>query len=298
MTRPAMALAALALALSSCGSDDDAMAPDATTPRADAALAFDARPPSDGPVGPDAAVANDAASAIDAAGPSSLSGHRDRLLSTLGDEVCSTWASFDQSQRAVFLTLTHRLFLAGTPDGEPAIAHLTRLHLVLGGGADGGDCGGAENNRLFLSMDDYLWQLAVDTWEGGRVIDDGGGSTFLRTRDVAGPHDPFDASIESDVGLRCALLIETSESRPPTAQAHFFLEGSEAPVERGSGISLPADPRMLEIDHDFDCVHRSNPTCSDFEEKYRRHYGDFECEWTPSACEAVGTGCYRDVAAP
>jgi hypothetical protein len=294
--RPCGTIALLALLLAACGSDDDATTGDGgdradAAPMLDAPATVDARGTLDAPPGTDGDVTTDA-------GASTLSGHRDRLLATLDPDTCAAWASFDVSQRAVFLTLTHRLFLARTPDGEPVIAHLSRLWLVLGGGTDGGDCGGAENNRLFLSMDDYLWQHMVDTWGGARVIEDGGGSTFLRTRDIAGPHDPFDASVESDIGLRCTLLIETSESRPPTAQAHFFLDGSAVPVERGSRISLPAEARMLEIDHDYDCVHRSNPTCSDFEDRYRDGYGDFECEWTPSACEAVGADCYRDVATP
>jgi hypothetical protein len=228
--------------------------------------------------------------ALDAGG-SALGAHRDRLLATLG-EPCATWASFDASQRAVFLTLTHRMFLSRTPDGLPMLAHVTRVYLVLGGG-DGEDCGGDENNRLFLQMDAYLHARMVETWDGARIIEDGGGSTWLRTRDAAGPHDPFDASDETDVGLSCTLLFEDSDSRPPTAQAHFFLAGSEAAVERGSGISLAADPYMLEIDHDFDCIHRSNPTCSDFEERYRTNYGDFECEWVPSSCTPIGGGCYR-----
>jgi hypothetical protein len=178
------------------------------------------------------------------------------------------------------------------------LSHVERLYLVLGGGSDGSTCGGSENNRLFLGMDDYLWGRMVETWDGDAVIEDGGGSHWLHTRDIAGPHDPFDASNETDTGLRCSLLIETSESRPPTAQAHFFLEGSAVAVERGDGISLPTDPRMLEIDHDFDCVHRSNPTCSDFEDRYRESHGDYECDWVPSACTPEGTGCHRSAAAP
>lgn len=222
-----------------------------------------------------------------------LDAHRDRLLVTLG-EPCATWASFDESQRAVFLTITHRFFLSQTPDGLSMLDHLERVFAVLGGGSSGTSCGGSENNRLFLGIDAYLHGLLVDTWNGARAIGDGGGSTWLRTRDAAGPHDPFDASDESDIGLRCTAFFEDSDSRPPTAQAHFFLAGSEVPIARGD-IMLPADPRMLEIDQDYNCVHDSNPTCRDFEDRYRDHYGDFGCEWVPSACTAVGTGCYRSV---
>ncbi len=248
----------------------------------------------DGGLSPDAAGAHDAGGDADAGAPEpTLAGLRDALLGTMTDAPCETWAGFDESRRAVFLTLTHRLFTSRTPDGRPMLSHIERLYLVLGGGDDGTSCGGAENNRLFLGMDAYLWQAMVDTWNDEGAIDDGGGSRWIHTRDIAGPHDPFDASAETDTGLRCTLLIETSGSRPPTAQAHFFLEGSAVPVERGSGISLPADPRMLEIDHDFDCLHRSNPTCSDFEDRYRDNHGDFECDWVPSSCTPDGDGCYR-----
>jgi hypothetical protein len=238
---------------------------------------------------------SDDAGVVDSGAALSLAALRDRLLSTLTDAPCATWATFDVSERAVFLMITHRLHLARTPDGRSVLEHVDGLHLVRGGGDDGTTCGGGENNRLFLSMDDYLWARAVETWDGASTIDDGSGSTFIHTRDIAGPHDPFDASIETDTGLVCTLLIEQSSSRPPTAQAHFFLEGSAVPVERGSDISLPADPTMLEIDLDFDCIHRSNPTCRDFETRYRDNYGDFECEWVPSSCTPEGSGCYRSV---
>jgi hypothetical protein len=51
---------------------------------------------------------------------------------------------------------------------------------------------------------------------------------------------------------------------------------------RGVGISL----------------HRSNPTCRDFEDRYRTNCGDIDCEWVPSTCIAVGCGCYRPTTAP
>lgn len=234
--------------------------------------------------------------AADAMGEgATLAAHRDRLLATLDGSPCASWAAFDESRRAVFLTLTHRLFIARTPDGLPALAHITRVYVVLGGGSSGETCGGAENNRLFLAMDAYLHDLMVRTWNRtDELVEDGGGSHFVHTRDLAGPHDPFDASIETDIGLSCTLLIEDGDSRPPTLQAHFFVEAPTA-VMRGDGISLPADPFMLEIDHDYDCLHRSNPTCSDFDEKYRDNYGDFMCEWVPEGCTTTASGCYRSV---
>jgi hypothetical protein len=243
--------------------------------------------------GVDGGRAIDAGRTSDAGSTDALSDHRDRLIATLG-APCATWASFDESQRAVFLTITHRFFLSQTPDGRSMLDHVERLHLVLGGGSSGETCGGSENNRLFLGIDPYLHGLLVDTWNGARVIGDGGGSTWLHTRDSAGPHDPFDASDETDVGLSCTFLFEDDDSRPPTAQAHFFLPGSEVAIERGD-ISLPADPRMLEIDHDYNCLHDSNPTCRDFIDRYTSNYGDFACAWVPSACAPIGTECFRSV---
>ena len=279
---------------------------DAGASSVDAATAMDARSPSLPDAGPvDARVAADGAAPRDATtlgdgggGDASLSALRDALFATSTDTPCATWSSFDESQRAVFLTLTHRLYTSRTPDGRPMLAHVDGLHRVLGGGADGTECGGIDNNRLFLSMDDYLWARMVETWDDARVIEDGAGSHWLHTGDAAGPHDPFDASSETDTGLRCTLLIETSESRPPTAQAHFFLAGSAVPVERGPGPAMPTDPHMLEIDHDFDCIHRSNPTCRDFVDRYRDNHGDYECAWVPSACVPVGTGCHRAATDP
>lgn len=260
------------------GPDVDAAAPDAGAPDA----LPDASPP-------------------DAFVPTTLSDHRDRLfrgnpdLGT-GADVCQRWTSLDVSRRAVFLTLTHRLFISTMPDSSPLLAHIETVELILGGGADGTDCGGSENNRLFATMDDALWLEMVATWNDDRALGDGGGSTWLHTEDLAGPHDPFTGSDETDTGLSCLALIELSDSTPPTAQAHFFLDGDAVPVQRGSGIDLPADPRLLEIDHDFDCLHQSNPVCDgrEFDLAYTDNYGDFECGWVPIGCTPTGTGCYLD----
>ena len=63
-------------------------------------------------------------------------------------------------------------------------------------------------------------------------------------------------------------------------------------MTRGA-VEIAPDPWALEIDLDYDCLHRSNPTCRDFAERYRDGYGEFGCEWVPTACEPVGDGCYR-----
>jgi hypothetical protein len=191
------------------------------------------------------------------------------------------------SEREVFLTLTHRMYLSETPDGTTMLDHVARLHLVLGGGVSGNECGDATNNRLFASMDQTLWQLMIDAWNDELRVTDGGaaGDTFwAHTNDLAGPHEPFDASAETQAGLHCLVLVELPSSLPPTAQAHYFQAGSAARVDRGPGIQLPADPFLLEIDHDFDCFHQSNPICGDFLDRYVSHYGDYEADWRPTGC--------------
>jgi hypothetical protein len=253
--------------------------------------------PLDATLAPDASHPTD--TGVDAPGhdvgapPADLASMRDRLFATFSDTPCETWASMDASRRAVFLTLTHRLSTSHGPDGTSLLEHVTRIVLILGGGSSGTTCGGAENNRMFFDVDDTLHGWMVDSWNGTTPLADDGGSTWVHSRDAAGPHDPFDASIETDTGLRCtALIFEQPDSAPPTAQAHFFVSAA-VPVSRGAGIDLPADPLLVELDQDFNCVHDSNPTCHDFEDRYRAHHGDFECEWVPSVCTPVGTGCYR-----
>lgn len=240
----------------------------------------------------DAALSGDAPLTVDApAAPVTLADHRDRLfrgnpaLGT-GADVCARWTSLDASRRAVFLTLTHRLFISHLADDTPLLAEVTAVKLVLGGGASGTTCGGAENNRLFLTISPRLWQAMVDTWNGTHTLTDGAASTWIHTEDVAGPHDPFTASAETDTGLSCLGPIELSGSKPPTAQAHFFLDGDAVPVQRGAGIDLPADRYLLEIDHDFDCLHQSNPLCPNrgFDTTYAANYGDFVPTWAPSDC--------------
>lgn len=210
-----------------------------------------------------------------------------------GGDVCARWTSLDPSRRAVYLTLTDRMFLSTTTDGLSLLAHTVSMDLILGGGDDGRACGDDENNRLFLTVDDDGYARVVETWGGMLSIDDGGGDKWARSGDATGAHEPFDASLETETGLRCLGLVELPGSYPPTGQIHFFLPGAAQPVERGD-ISLPLNPNLIEIDHDFDCLHRSNPLCpgESFDQEYVATYGDFDCMWIPRGCTAVGTACY------
>lgn len=245
----------------------------------------------------DAALSTLDAAVSDAgdASPRSLASLRDHLFSTLlqpGEAPCERWSSYDPSARAIFLTITDRLWLSQTPDGLSMLDHIVRVYGVLGGGAKGTTCGGVDNNRMFLGMDDYLWGLLNDAWNGGQVITDGGGHYWGKSADLGGPHKPFNLSDETATGTQCNLfIIETGDSKPPTGQVQFFKDGTATAFQRG-GLSFPADPRMLEFDHDYNCLHDSNPTCQDFTQRYVKNYGDFACDWVPVACRPAASGCY------
>ena len=92
-----------------------------------------------------------------------------------GADVCQRWNSLDSSRKAVFLTNTHRLYSSTTPDDLSMLHHIERLLAMQGGGADGSECGGIDNNRLFMAMDGYLWDLMVQTWNDILSVGDGGG---------------------------------------------------------------------------------------------------------------------------
>jgi hypothetical protein len=256
-------------ALGSCADPAVEFAGDAMVATVDAAQLTDAQPL------PDALVLD------------TLSAQRQRLFSAyVGDDnACTRWNELDASEQAVFLTLSHRLFVSTTPDDKSMLEHMASLRLILGGGADGTDCGGIENNRLFLSMDEYLWQLMVATADNVRMVGDGATGRWKPTTDLVGPHDPFTASNETETGLLCALLVELPGSKPPTAQSHFFRPGDEVAVVRG-GSSLAADPYLFEIDHDFDCSHNSNPACPgrNWEQEYAQNYGVYAADWIPGEC--------------
>jgi len=254
--------------------------------------------------------------------PSALDANRERLLATyvgrlqsipderqsnglVGRDVattCELWDKLDPSSRSVFLTLTHRL--GGSTlgvDGTTMLDHVTTVYRVAGGrGADGdrpGSCGGFEFNRMFMSIDRELHAVLVEAnahrgarqLRGVRDIADIRSNSFWReSRDLNGPHRPFDMSDETEAGA-------------PRGQTQFFRdpEGKLAHGKLGRlDVVNVIDPYALEMDQDYDCVHHSNPTCayrfygraclprrrSEGVEIYTRDYGDFEPEWKPSGC--------------
>lgn len=263
----------------------DAWRPDAVSPLdAPAIEVLDAQG-LDAVSGADGASA-DATGVTDASATStSLDAERDRLLATylarlqaspdtsqsnglrgrdLAD-VCALWDAMPPSSQAVFLTVTARLGGARLgSDGSLALAHVTRLHRVAGGGgesaSDVGTCGGGENNRLVVSIDPTLHAAlraandrAGATLPGGeRDLADVIGSSFWRdSHDLAGPHAPFTESDETEGGA-------------PRGQVHYFRDPSGgaalAPLGR-TDVEALVDPFAMEIDQDYDCVHASNPLC-------------------------------------
>jgi hypothetical protein len=273
----------------------------------------------DAATGADAA-APDAASAADAA--TAEASNRDRLLQTYFDRlkanpddqqsngligsdlasVCDCWDKLTPSSQATFLTLTARLqgSVLGS-DQSPALDHVTALHKLSGGEGetadDPGSCGGGDFNRVIVSMDEPLHAAMVAAHDNeGDEGDDGvfdvadipPDSSWRDTHDGAGPHDPFDISNETDEG-------------GPRGQAHFFRdptsEAAGAPLGRLDVEEL-VDPFALEFDHDYDCVHDSNPMCEytfygplcapDSPELgidiYAEKYGNLEPDWRPAGC--------------
>jgi hypothetical protein len=250
------------------------------------------------------------------------SGNRDRLLATYFDRlksipdvqqsngligrdlasVCDMWNRLDASSQNVFLTLTARLqgSVLGS-DGTAALDHIVAVHRIIGGegasGADPGSCGGGEFNRMIMSMDGQLHGALVAASDNEGDENDAGvfdiadiqeDSSWRDSSDVAGPHDPFDLSDETEDGA-------------PRGQVHYFRDPASPVANTPLGridVADVVDPFALEMDHDFDCAHNSNPSCeytfygrfcSPQSTKrgtdiYTGNYGDFEPGWRPAGC--------------
>jgi hypothetical protein len=244
-------------------------------------------------------------------------GNRDRLLATYFDhlkahpdqqqsngligrdlvDVCDLWDRLDTSSQATFLTLTARLqgSILGA-DGSAALDHVTALYRVVGGegavDADPGSCGGGEFNRMIMSMDPQLHDALVaasdNGGDAGDLADVLPDTVWHDSGDVAGPHSPFDLSDETDEG-------------GPRGQVQYFRDPASPLANTPLGrldVQDLVDPFALEMDHDYDCAHNSNPTCEYtfygplcFPEStklgtdiYSDKYGDFDPAFRPAAC--------------
>lgn len=224
---------------------------------------------------PDAAIQGDAPATT----RFGLAGQRDRLV------TCDQWTALVPSARAVFLTITHRLYGSQLRDGSRMLEHVTRVYRIAGGenatATDPGSCGGSEWNRMIMSQDPALLaaQLAHDITE---VIPEG---YWRDSHDLGGPHAPFDHSNETNDG-------------GPRGQTQYFADPASAvanaPLGR-LGVETLIDPYALEMDQDYDCTHNSNPACQyTFYgnlcapeagaiglDLYAAKYGDFDAAYTP-----------------
>lgn len=224
------------------------------------------------------------------------------LSAALVSTVCDLWDALDPSSRAVFLTVTARLQGSRLAvDGRSALWHVASLHRIAGGqGATAtqvGSCGGGESNRLMLSQDATLHAAleAAVAHQGAMqpggydVADAPGGTSWRDTHDLAGPHDPFDRSAETDAGA-------------PRGQAHWFADPASDRANRPLGrldLEDVVDPWALEVDQDYDCVHASNPLCTytlygplclpkpsaTGVAIYQQTYGDIAADYRPAGCE-------------
>jgi len=257
-------------------------------------------------------VANADASVVT---PSTLDGHRDRLLATYlawvqtqpvqsngldGSQlhsVCELWSHLDPSAQNVFRTITHRMWGSVLLDQTRALEHLTKLYRVIGGqgatSTSAGSCGGGEYNRMFFHMDQELHdaQVAANQHQGAAphdISDVVSSSAWRNSQDVGGPHSPFDTSDETISGA-------------PRGQTQYFTDPTSAtaqqPLDRMDLTTL-VDPYALEIDQDYDCTHNSNPDCDYIfygpsctpassqagTQIYTGNYGNFEPAYKPAGC--------------
>jgi hypothetical protein len=215
---------------------------------------------------------------------------------------CEVWQKLDPSAQAVFLTLTARLqgSLLGD-DGSSMLAGVTTVYRIAGGqGAtanDPGSCGGAEFNRMIMSMTPHLASAlaAANQHQGAPqangkpdIADIPQGMFWRDSHDLGGTHAPFDASCETEQGA-------------PRGQTQYFADPNsalaKAPLGRVDLMSL-VDPYALEMDQDYNCVHDSNPLCSYIAygplcipmaaavgtDIYMQSYGGFDAGWKPTGC--------------
>lgn len=210
----------------------------------------------------------------DTAPLATLAQQRDRLLATLPGGRCAAWAALDEDQHAVFLLVTDllgkRTLLA---DGTSALAHVTRVHALRGRQHEGclRCCGDREHNRAYLSLDDAL----IAAFRDDQL------PVWRDTRDVAGPHAPFSASSETELGQ-------------PRGQAHFFADDADVVAIERPGVEGVVDAHALELDLDFNLLHESAPTCEYFGESGLSRYqelwgahgmgGDAELAFVPAGC--------------
>jgi hypothetical protein len=185
----------------------------------------------------------------------SLDANRNRLFANWAarngqSNLCQAWQNLSCSTKGSFLTLTHRLQVSILPDYNTPLDHVDDMYAILGDEEDSNHCGG-DGNRIFVSMDDYLWySMAYANFGYFMSMDQNGNNYWTQSNDLAGPHDPFDASNMTSYGH-------------PRGQMHFWIsdDGFWTPVY-STGVNGIVDANMMEFDQDYDWNHPSSTECS------------------------------------
>lgn len=279
--------AALVTALTACGGTSVVTVADPDAAAAPPTPSAPVVPVADGGSADDGGASDAGSDANAPSGPRSLKDNRDRLIDTLARQRsttrCPLWASLSATQRGVFLTITDllgkRSFVTNDPPGartgadlETALDHVEHLYELRDKGAIGN--GGGDNNRMWLRADARLIAALRDT--------DGALPEWGASSDIAGPHAPFDATSETAFGQ-------------PRGQAHFWAKDASAKALGRPGVETVNDPRVVEIDIDYNIIHDSNPEGTYIPGGYGRTF--YESKWQPKGVggpaelDYAPTGC-------
>lgn len=166
---------------------------------------------------------------------------------------------------------------------DKMIDHIDDVYAVLDGGQSGGvgSCGGIENNRMYVSFDD-MGIYAIRNITLG--LFGSGGVAWRTSKDIAGPHKPFNGSRDTTRGQ-------------PRPQNHYFLHDANAVTMARRGVEGIFDPAIVETDIDYNWKHDSNPECSyggDLgRDDYRSVWGEgagwptVELDYEPGGCGGI-----------
>ena len=236
-------------------------------------------------------------------------------------DSCTAWRqSLDQSQRMVFLTITHRLTTsrlgastvspssvylplheAYVPDYRTPLDHISVVWAIAGGhgpvrGSGTGSCGGIDNNRLFMSMDHQLWlafglsnATTGSVGHNGPLLDPWNNRSWRDSSDPKGSHAPFTASDETSYGSPRGQVHFWAPRVNPERTAYVIpVQPAYAQVWR-RGVESLVDPYMVEMDQDYNVLHDSNPLCYNFLSAYVSNHGSsgpepININWEPTSC--------------
>ena len=163
---------------------------------------------------------------------------------------------------------------------DKMVDHIDDMYAVLDGGEPGatGSCGGMNNNRMYVSFDDVGIYAIRNITQG---LFGSGGVSWRTSKDIAGPHHPFNGSRDTTRGQ-------------PRPQNHYFLHDSDAVTMNRRGVEGILDSAIVETDIDYNWKHDSNPECrygGDLgRDDYRSVWGEWagwpatELDYEPGGC--------------